>query len=241
MGRVSSGRRLIELSHSIEPGMTTYPGLPGPILSDFLSREDSRARYAPGTSFSIARLDMVVNTGTYVDAPFHRFAEGSDIAGLPLERLADLEGVVVAKGPERAFDTDLFEGKDLAGKAVLLKSGWDSRFGTPAYSEGSPYVTRAAARMLVAARPALVGIDSLNIDDTADGTRPAHTHLLEAGIPIVEHLRGLDALPDAGFRFHCAPAPFRGVGSFPVRAYAVIAAGPGGGPSGPPNPPGETV
>jgi kynurenine formamidase len=222
MGRVSSGRRLIDLSHPIEPGMTTYPGLPGPVVSDFLSREDSRARYAPGTSFAIARIDMVVNTGTYVDAPFHRFAEGSDIAGVPLERLVDLEGVVVARGPGRAFEKGLFEGKDLAGKAVLLKSGWDSRFGTPAYSEGNPYVTRAAALALVAARPALVGIDSLNIDDTADGARPAHTLLLEAGIPIVEHLRGLDALPDSGFRFHCAPAPFRGVGSFPVRAYAVI-------------------
>ena len=225
MGRVRPGRRLIDLSHPIEPGMTTYPGLPGPILSDFLSREDSRARYAPGTSFLIARIDMVVNTGTYVDAPFHRFAEGTDIAGLPLERVADLEGVVVAKGAGRGFDTDLFEGRDLAGKAVLLKSGWDSRFGTPAYSEGSPYLTRAAARTLVAARPALVGIDSLNIDDTGDTARPAHTLLLEAEIPIVEHLRNLAALPDSGFRFHCAPAPFRAVGSFPVRAYAVIEPG----------------
>jgi kynurenine formamidase len=224
MARVRSASRLIDLSHPIAPGMTTYPGLPGPILSDFLSREDSRARYAPGTSFLIARIDMVANTGTYVDAPFHRFAQGSDVADLPLERLADLEGVVVAKGPGRAFDTDLFEGRDLVGKAVLLKSGWDSRFGTPAYSEGSPYVTRAAALALVSAAPALVGIDSLNIDDTADGERPAHTLLLEAGIPIVEHLRGLSALPESGFRFHCAPAPFHGVGSFPVRAYAVIAA-----------------
>src|SRR6185295_2879795 len=164
MGRVRPGRRLIELSHPIAPGMTTYPGLPGPIVTDFLSREDSRARYAPGTSFSIARIDMVVNTGTYVDAPFHRFAEGTDIAGLPLERLADLEGVVVAKGPGRAFDTDLFEGKDFAGKAVLLKSGWDSRWRTPAYSDGHPYLTRGAAQALAAGRAALVGIDSLNID-----------------------------------------------------------------------------
>jgi arylformamidase len=225
MGRVRSARRLVDLSHAIEPGMTTYPGLPGPILSDFLSREDARGRYAPGTSFSIARIDMVVNTGTYVDAPFHRFAEGSDIAGLPLERLADLEGLVVAKGPGRAFDTDLFEGRDLAGKAVLLKSGWDSRWGTPAYFEGHPYVTRAAAQALAAAGPALVGIDSLNIDDTDDAARPAHTLLLQAEIPIVEHLCGLAALPDSGFRFHCAPAPFRGTGSFPVRAYAVIGAG----------------
>jgi len=221
----SRERRLIDLSHAIEPGVSTYPGVPGPILSDFLSREDARGRYAPGTSFLIARIDLVVNTGTYVDAPFHRFAEGSDIAGLPLERLADLEGLVVEKGPGRAFDTDLFEGRDLAGKAVLLRSGWDSRWGTPAYFEGHPYLTRGAALTLAAARVALVGIDSLNIDDTADLARPAHTILLEAGIPIVEHLRGLAALPDSGFRFHCAPAPFRGTGSFPVRAYAVIETG----------------
>jgi kynurenine formamidase len=219
---VSSRRRLVDLSHAIEPGMTTYPGLPGPVLSDFLSREDSRGRYAPGTTFLIARLDIVANTGTYVDAPFHRFEEGSDIAGLPLESLADLDGVVVAKGPGRAFDKDLFDGKDFAGKAVLLKSGWDSRWRTPAYADGHPYVTRAAAQALAAGRAALVGIDSLNIDDTGDLERPAHTVLLGAGIPIVEHLRGLDAVPDSGFRFHCAPAPFHGVGSFPVRAYAVI-------------------
>lgn len=222
---MSRRRRLIDLSHAIEPGVSTYPGIPGPILSDFLSREDARGHYAPGTSFLIARIDMVVNTGTYVDAPFHRFAEGSDIAGLPLERVADLEGLVVEKGPGRAFDTDLFEGRDLAGKAVLLRSGWDSRWGKPAYFEGHPYLTRGAAQALAAARAALVGIDSLNIDDTGDGARPAHTILLEAGIPIVEHLTGLAALPDSGFRFHCAPAPFRGTGSFPVRAYAVIETG----------------
>jgi arylformamidase len=218
----ADGRRLVDLSHPVLPGMTTYPGLPGPVLSEFLSREDSRGQYAPGTTFSIARIEMVANTGTYVDAPFHRFAEGSDIAGLPLERLADLEGLVVEKGAGRAFDANDFEGRDLAGKAVLLSSGWDAHWGTPAYSEGHPYLTRAGARELAAAGAALVGIDSVNIDDIADGERPAHTLLLAAGIPIVEHLRGLDALPGSGFRFHCAPAPFRGMGSFPVRAYAVI-------------------
>ncbi len=218
-------RRLVDLSHPILPGMTTYPGLPGPVLSDFLSREGSRGRYAPGTSFAIARVEMVANTGTYLDAPFHRFAEGADVAGLPLERLADLEGLVVEKGAKRAFDASDFDGRDLAGKAVLLSSGWDAHWGTPAYFEGHPYLTRAGARALAAAGAALVGIDSLNIDDTADGERPAHTHLLAAGIPIVEHLRGLAALSGIGFRFHCAPAPFRGMGSFPVRAYAVIAAG----------------
>jgi arylformamidase len=227
MDEVTSADRrwLVDLSHPILPGMTTYPGLPGPVLSDFLSREDSRGRYAPGTTFSIARIEMVANTGTYVDAPFHRFAEGSDIAGLPLERLADLEGLVVEKGTGRAFDAGVFEGRDMAGKAVLLRSGWDARWGTPAYFDGHPYLTRAGAQALVAAKAALVGIDSLNIDDTGDGERPAHTLLLAAGIPIVEHLRGLAALPASGFRFHCAPAPFRGMGTFPVRAYAVIGSG----------------
>ncbi len=217
-----SPRRLIDLSHPIEPGMTTYPGLPAPAVSEFLSREDSRGKYAPGTTFSIARIEMVANTGTYVDAPFHRFAEGSDVASLPLRRLADLDGVVVEKGAGRAFDADLLAGLDLEGKAVLLSSGWDVHWRTPAYFQGHPYLTRGAAEALAAARPALVGIDSLNIDDTEDGTRPAHTLLLESGIPIAEHLCNLADLPAEGFRFHCVPAPFSGVGSFPVRAYAVL-------------------
>ena len=218
-------RRLVDLSHPIEPGMTTYPGLPGPVISDFLSREASRGKYAPGTTFSIARIDMVANTGTYVDAPFHRFAEGADVGGLPLERLADLEGIIVAKGPGRAFDADLFEGRELEGRAVLLRSGWNARWRTPAYAENSPYVTRRAAEVLVSVGAALVGIDSVNIDDMEDGARPAHTLLLAAGIPVVEHLNNLEAGPDAGFRFHCVPAPFHGVGTFPVRAYAVVGGG----------------
>ncbi len=243
-----TARLLIDLSHPIEPGMTTYPGLPGPVVSDFLSREDSRRKYAPGTTFQIGRIEMVANTGTYVDAPFHRIAGGQDIASLPLERLADLEGLVVTlppvpagvnagerhllplpagegggEGPRRrAFDADLFERRDFEGKAVLLRSGWDSYWRTPAYGRGHPFVTRRAAEVLVSARPSLVGIDSVNIDDTDDGTRPAHTLLLQAGIPIVEHLCNLAELPAKGFRFHCVPAPFRAVGSFPVRAYAVI-------------------
>ncbi len=256
-----TARRLIDLSHPIEPEMTTYPGLPGPVITDFLSREDSRGKYAPGTTFQIGRIEMVANTGTYVDAPFHRIAGGQDIAGLPLERLADLEGVVVTypslpagegecegsplaslqsrPWPEatsreaaagrgeghsrrRTFDADLFEERDLEGKAVLLRSGWDSYWRTPAYGRGHPFITRRAAQVLVSAGASLVGIDSVNIDDTDDGTRPAHTLLLQAGIPIVEHLCNLAELPAEGFRFHCVPAPFRAVGSFPVRAYAVI-------------------
>ena len=203
--------------------MTTYPGLPGPVVSDFLGREASRGHYAGGTTFHIARVRMVVNTGTYVDAPFHRYAEGKDVAALDLETLADLDGIVVdASGPQRGVDAERFTGKDLARKAVLVRTGWDAHWRTPRYAEGHPFLTRGAAEYLADARPALVGIDSLNIDDISDGVRPAHTLLLAAGIPVVEHLCNLKALPETGFRFHCVPAPFRGVGSFPVRAYAVV-------------------
>ena len=215
--------RLVDVSHPIEPGMITYPGLPGPVVSDFLSRDASRGRYAEGTTFAIGRVDMVANTGTYVDAPFHRFADGADIGALPLGNLADLEGVVVdAVRAGRAIGPDLFGTLELAGKAVLVRTDWSRNWGTPAYFESHPYLTAAAADRLVAARPALVGIDSLNIDDATDGARPAHTRLLEARIPIVEHLTNLGALPSIGFRFHCVPAPFHGMGSFPVRAYAVL-------------------
>jgi kynurenine formamidase len=215
--------RLVDLSHPIEHGMITYPGLPGPVISDFLGREASRGHYAGGTTFHIARLRMVANTGTYLDAPFHRYAHGKDVAALPLEHLADLEGVVVeSAGKGRGIDADRFAGRDLSGKAVLVRTGWDAHWRSPQYFDGHPFLTRAAAEHLAAAGPALVGIDSLNIDDTADGVRPAHTLLLAAGIPIVEHLCNLKALPETGFRFHCAPAPFHGLGSFPVRAYAVV-------------------
>jgi arylformamidase len=215
--------RLIDLSHPIEHGMITYPGLPGPVISDFLGREASRGHYAEGTTFQIARVRMVANTGTYLDSPFHRFAHGKDVGSLPLEQLADLDGVVVdASGSGRALDQGLFAGRDLNGKAVLVRTGWDAHWRTPRYFEKHPYLTRAAAEYLVGAGPALVGIDSLNIDDTGDGVRPAHTLLLSAGIPIVEHLCNLQSLPASGFRFHCAPAPFLHLGSFPVRAYAVL-------------------
>ena len=215
--------RLVELSHPIEHGMVTYPGLPGPVVSDFLGREASRGHYAEGTTFHIARVRMVANTGTYVDAPFHRYAQGKDIGSLPLDRLADLPGIVIdATGRGRTVDEDLFMGRDVSGKAVLVRTGWDAHWRTPRYAEGHPYLTRGAAEYLAGAGPALVGIDSLNIDDTGDGVRPAHTLLLAAGIPIVEHLANLGALPESGFRVHCVPAPFLGMGSFPVRAYAVL-------------------
>jgi arylformamidase len=217
-------RRLIDVSHEIEAGMITYPGLPAPVISDYLSREASPGRYAEGTTFQIGRIEMVANTGTYIDAPFHRFEDGVDLSGLSLERLADVEGLVIdATGRDgRAIDEGYFQGLDLRDRAVLIRTGWDAHWRTPQYGEAAPFVTRRAAEFLVEAAPALVGIDSVNIDDAHDGSRPAHTLLLGAGIPIVEHLCNLNKLPARGFRFHCVPVKFRGVGTFPVRAYAVI-------------------
>ena len=214
---------LIELSHVIEAGMTTYPGLPGPIVCDYLTREDSRALYADGTSFSIRKVEMVANTGTYVDAPLHRYEGRWDVADLPLERLANLEARVVSvDAAVRAIGPEAFAGIDLSGKALLVHTGWSRHFRTPAYLQGHPYLTRAAAQALVEAGVAFVGIDSLNIDDTADGTRPAHTLLLGADTPIGEHFTNLGALPRSGARLHAAPARVRSMGTFPVRAYAVV-------------------
>jgi arylformamidase len=211
------------VSHEIEHGMVTYPGLPAPVVSDWLAREDSRRRYAPGTEFQIGKIEMLANTGTYIDAPFHRYAEGRDVAGYALDGVADLEGAVVRATARRsrALDADVFRGRDLARKAVLVHTGWDAHWRTEQYGKGHPYLTRAAAELLVESRAALVGIDSLNIDDDADGTRPAHTLLLAAGIAIVEHLCNLDQLPDAGLRFFAVPAPVKGMGSFPVRAFCI--------------------
>lgn len=216
-------KRLIDVSHEVEAGMITYPGLPAPTVSDHLSREASRTHYAAGTTFQIGRIEMVANTGTYIDAPFHRFADGIDLAALPLARLADVPGLVVdaTERSGRALNADWFAGMDLRGCAVLIRTGWDVHWRTPQYAQDAPFVTRRAAELLAAAQPALVGIDSINIDDMQDGARPAHTVLLGADIPVVEHLCHLEALPRRGFRFHCVPVKFRGVGTFPVRAYAV--------------------
>jgi kynurenine formamidase len=215
--------RLVDLSHLVEHGTVTYPGLPGPIICDFLSREGSRARYAPGVEFQIGKIEMVANTGTYVDAPFHRYADGGDIARLPLESLAGLDGIVVrAAASERAIGAEAFAARDLRGKAVLVHTGWDVHWGTPAYLSNNPYLTAAAADALVRGGALLVGIDSLNIDDLNDAARPVHSSLLGAGIPIVEHLCGLEALPEAGFRFSAVPARVAGMGSWPVRAYAAV-------------------
>jgi kynurenine formamidase len=216
---------LVDLSHTVEGGMITYPGLPGPVIRDHLSREASRGVYAEGVTFQIGAIEMVANTGTYVDAPFHRLEAGVDLAGLPLERIAGVEGTLVdvAGRAERAIGPEAFEGVALGGRAVLVRTGWDVHWRTERYGSDHPFLTGAAAERLVAAGAALVGIDSLNIDDTDDGRRPVHTALLAAGIPVVEHLRGLDQLPLAGFRFSAVPAPVRGMGTFPVRAFAVIA------------------
>jgi arylformamidase len=221
--RKGGQRRLIELSHPIGHGTVTYPGLPAPSVSDYLSREASRMRYAPGTEFQIGHISMVANTGTYVDSPFHRFPDGADLARVPLTALADLEGVVVqVPAGTRAIEPDVLELHDVAGRAVLVHTGWDRHWGREEYGAGHPFLTARAAAWLAERRAALVGIDSLNVDDTSDLARPAHTALLAAGIPVVEHLCGLDQLPRQGFRFHAAPPLFAGVGSFPVRAYAVV-------------------
>jgi kynurenine formamidase len=216
--------RFVDLSHTITHGMTTYPGLPGPVICDFLSRERSRELYAPGVEFQIGKIEMVANTGTYVDSPFHRYADGKDLSALRLESLADLDAVVVRApmGLGRAISPREFEGFDLRGRAVLVHTGWDEHWGTERYLSRSPFLTRETADLLASARVALVGIDSLNIDDIGDRTRPVHSILLGAQIPIVEHLCGLANLPLDGFRFSAVPAKVAGFGTWPVRAYAII-------------------
>jgi arylformamidase len=214
--------RLVDLSHVIEHGMVTYPGLPAPAFSDHLSREASRSIYAEGYEFQIGRIDMVANTGTYLDVPFHRFADGHDLAGLELERVADVPGVCVGSaGP--ALGVELVDGVDVAGRAVLFATGWDQHWRTDAYGDAShPYVTVELARVLVEQGAALVGIDSVNIDSTVGGERPIHTVLLDAGIPVVEHLTGLGDLVGQTFRFTAVPPKVRGIGTFPVRAFALV-------------------
>ena len=216
--------RLVELSHAIEHGMTTYAGLPAPEISDHLSRTASREVYADGVEFQIGRISMVANTGTYLDAPAHRYADGADLAGMPLERVADLPGLVVPV-PEgvTAVDPSLLAPYEVSGRAVLVHTGWDRHWRTPQYGPGGhPYLTEDAAALLAERGAALVGIDSVNIDSTADGTRPAHSVLLAHGIPVVEHLCRLGDLPPHGFRFHAAPPLVVGMGTFPVRAYAIV-------------------
>jgi len=215
--------KLIDLSHEVEHGMITYKGLPAPIICDFLSREESRKHYAEGTEFNIGKIEMVANTGTYVDSPFHRFADGIDLSELPLESLADLEGIVLrVQDVGRAISAKAFHGLNVKGKAVLIHTNWARHWRTDQYFEGHPFLARDAAELLVESGAAFVGIDTYNIDDTNDGTRPAHTLLLGNRIPICEHMCRLENLPDSGFRFHAAPVKVKAFGTFPVRAYAVL-------------------
>jgi len=225
--RLRMGRAFVDLSHVVYDGLITYKGYPAPIICDFLSREASRKFYRDGTSFQIGRIDMIANTGTYIDTPFHRFEDGKDLAEVELSSLAELDGVVVRTSgmAGRAVDRDVFSGLDVRGRAVLVETGWSRHWATDAYFEGHVFMTRGAAEYLRDEGAALVGIDSYNIDDTEDGERPVHTILLGAGIPIVEHMRNLEMLPLSGFTFTAAPVKVKGMGSFPVRAFATIPIG----------------
>jgi arylformamidase len=249
---------IVDLSHSVEDGLITYQGLPAPVICDFLSREQSREHYAPGTEFQIGKIEMVANTGTYLDSPFHRYEDGKDLSELELSSLANLDGVLIriigkgegVKGPEqraegegqggksdasRAIDASALQGLDVKGKAVLIHTGWSQHWRTDKYFEGThPFLTKDAAQFLADEGAALVGIDSYNIDDTADLTRPAHSILLGKGIPIVEHMCNLQSLIDAlsdhplaasgsvSFKFFAVPVKVKGMGTFPVRAFALI-------------------
>jgi kynurenine formamidase len=217
-------RRRVDLSHAIHDGLVTYPGLPAPEITEHLPREASVGKYAPGVTFQIGRISLVANTGTYLDSPWHRYAEGADLSGLSLDALVDLEGVLLrATGTgRREIDAVDLAPLEVRGKAVLLQTGWDVHFGTARYAREAPFLTDAGAVWLVEHGAVLVGIDSINIDDMGDPGRPAHSRLLAAGIPIVEHLRGLEQLPATGFRFSAAPPRILGLGTFPVRAYAIV-------------------
>lgn len=212
---------LIDLSHTIENGMVTYRGLPAPLICDFLTREDSRRYYAEGTEFHIGRIDMVANTGTYMDAPFHRYREGKDLSELPLSSMAGLKGVVI-RTDEARITQKVFAGLNLKNRAVLVQTNWSRHWRTDAYFEGHPHLTADAAEYLIKCGVKLVGIDSYNIDDAHDGRRPVHSLLLGKEIPIVEHMTGLEALPDDGFQFFAVPPKIKAFGTFPVRAFAQV-------------------
>jgi len=211
---------ILDLSHVVEDGMVTYPGLPGPSITDYMTFEESTSLYTAGTEFHIGRIDLVANTGTYLDTPAHRWRGREDLSTVPIDRLAALSGHAIrAMGPE--LTPDLITDVDMEGGAVLFNTGWDRYWQTENYgSTDHPFVGVALAQALVVAGPALAGIDSVNIDSTVDGERPAHSLLLDAGIPIVEHLTRLDELPDHAFEFFAVPVSVRGLGTFPVRAFA---------------------
>ena len=215
--------RFVELSHQIVAGMKTYPGLPEPKVEVLLDYEASHERYQNQAEFYIASLHLCGNTGTYVDSPRHRYRDGVDLSSLPLERLANLSTVVIAATRAgRAVSADAFRAFDLTGSAILVRTDFSKHWGTPAYFTDNPFLTADAAELLVSKQPAFVGIDSLNIDDTGDPSRPAHTRLLGAGIPICEHMTNLHALPASGARLHAVPIAWVGGATFPVRAYAIV-------------------
>lgn len=215
---------LIDLSHIIEDGLITYKGLPAPIICDFLSREDSKQIYEKGTQFQIGKIEMVTNTGTYIDCPFHRYKDGKDMSEVALERFVDIESVVIRVPHTETIEItkEHLKGYSIENKAVLIATGWDKYWNTDAYFENNPFLTKKAAEYLKAANVKLVGIDSHNIDDTRGNARPVHTILLGAEILIVEHLSNLHSLPNDGFTFSAVPPKFKNVGTFPVRAYANI-------------------
>jgi len=225
MGNLKSEQsRIVELSHTVEAGMITYKGLPGPVISDYLSREESRNYYAEDTEFQIGKIEMVANTGTYLDSAFHRYMQGFDLSRIPIQSVANLDGVLVMlqyNQNRMITENDLF-GYDFQGKAVLIRTGWDRHWGSERYFEGHPFLTRKAVEYLKGSGVSLVGIDSFNIDDTQDGYRPVHTILLGANIPIVEHMTNLEKLPHGGFTFFAVPPKIKGFGSFPVRAFAIL-------------------
>ena len=214
-------KKLIDLSHTVEEGMVTYKGLPAPLLCDFLTREASKAYYAEGTTFHIGKIEMVGNTGTYLDSPFHRYANGKDLSELSLDVLAELDALTF-RSEQTNIGRELFEGAPISGKAILINTGWAKHWRTDQYFEGHPHLTAEAATYLKENGATLVGIDSYNIDSTDTGERPAHSILLGADIPIVEHMRNLEMLPSDGFKFNAVPVKVKKFGTFPVRAYAVI-------------------
>ena len=213
---------LIDLSHSIEHGMITYKGLPAPLVCDYLSREDSKKNYAPGTEFQIGKIEMVTNTGTYLDCPFHRYADGKDLSQINLEKLAELDAVLIDAENHQSIGKNSFEEKNISGKAVIVHTGWSKHWRTDAYFENHPFLTAEAADYLAAQKVKLVGIDSHNIDDTRTNSRPVHTTLLRNEILIVEHMTNLHLLKEKRFIFSAVPPKFVGVGTFPVRAFAKI-------------------
>jgi arylformamidase len=219
-----SEEKLIDLSHIIFQGLITYKGLPAPIICDYLSRENSRAFYEPGTEFQIGKIEMVTNTGTYIDCPFHRYEHGKDLSEVALQQFADLDAITIHAKGATEIGKEFFTGKEIRNRAVLVFTGWDRHWNTDSYFEGHPYLTGEAAEYLKDCGVKLVGIDSHNIDDTRGKTRPVHTTLLGAEILIVEHMCNLEKLPESGYTFNAVPPKFKGAGTFPVRAYAAIKA-----------------